>query len=121
VLRHCWRAADSEGEVLDVLVQPRRDCKAALTVRRGKTDQEGHGSVVAIVRGRIACPIAAFKAWIAAAGITAGPVFRPVTKGERIQAARLTDRSVAKIVKAHSERAGLIRHCSRATRCDRAS
>jgi integrase len=53
------------------------------------------------------CAPQAAKAWIAAAAITTGPVFRPIAKGERIQAARLTDRSVAKIVKAHAERAGL--------------
>ena len=34
-------------------------------------------------------------------------VFRPVAKGGRIQAMRLTDRSVAAIVKAHAQRAGL--------------
>jgi integrase len=78
-----------------------------ITIRRAKTDQEGKGAVVAVVRGSIACPVAAFKAWIAAACITTGPVFRPIAKGERIQAARLTDRSVAKIVKTHAERAGL--------------
>ncbi len=78
-----------------------------VTIRRGKTDQEGKGVVIAIVRGTIACPVTAFKAWVAAAALTAGPVFRPVAKGERLQAARLTDRSVAKIVKAHAERAGL--------------
>ena len=27
---YVWRAVDSEGEVLDILVQPRRDRKAAL-------------------------------------------------------------------------------------------
>jgi site-specific recombinase XerD len=31
----------------------------------------------------------------------------PIAKGERIQAARLTDRSVAKIVQTRAERAGL--------------
>ena len=31
---YVWRAADSEGEVLDVLVQPRRDRKAALKLMR---------------------------------------------------------------------------------------
>jgi hypothetical protein len=36
-----------------------------------------------------------------------GPIFRPIAKGERLQNARLTDRSVAKIVKAHAARAGL--------------
>jgi integrase len=78
-----------------------------VTIRRGKTDQEAKGAVVAIVRGAIACPVAAFKAWITAAGITAGPLFRPIAKGERVQPARLTDRSVANIIKAHAERAGL--------------
>jgi site-specific recombinase XerD len=34
-------------------------------------------------------------------------VFRPIAKGERIQGARLTDRSIAVIVKAHAARVGL--------------
>ena len=42
-----------------------------------------------------------------AVGTTAGPVFRSVAKGERLRNARLTDRSVAKIVKAHAVRVGL--------------
>ena len=76
-------------------------------IRRGKTDQEGNGAVIAIVRGTVACPVAAYKAWIEAANISTGPVFRPIAKGERLQEARLTDRSVAKIVKAHAARIGL--------------
>jgi site-specific recombinase XerC len=78
-----------------------------ITIRRSKTDQEGHGHVIAIPRGVIACPVTALKAWLEAAGIAQGPVFRPVAKGGRIQATRLTDRSVADIVKAHAQRAGL--------------
>ena len=69
-----------------------------VTIRRSKTDQEGQGAVVAIPRDVVACPVEAFKAWIRAAGITAGPVFRPVAKGEQLRSTRLTDRSVAKIV-----------------------
>ena len=78
-----------------------------VTIRRSKTDQEGHGHVIAIARGVIACPVAALRAWLEAASITDGPVFRPVAKGGRIQATRLTDRSVAEIVKVHARRAGL--------------
>jgi integrase len=78
-----------------------------VTVRRSKTDQEGHGQVIAIPRGVIACPVAALNAWLEAAAITEGPVFRPIAKGGRIQATRLTDRRVADIVKAHARRAGL--------------
>jgi integrase len=78
-----------------------------VTIPGSKTDQEGHGHVIAIPRGLIACPVTALKAWLEAAGIVQGPVFRPVAKGGRIQATRLTDRSVADIVKAHAQRAGL--------------
>jgi hypothetical protein len=55
----------------------------------------------------IACPVAALKAWLEASAIIEGPVFRPIAKGERVQQAKLTDRSVADIVKAHAQRAGL--------------
>jgi site-specific recombinase XerD len=78
-----------------------------VTIRRGKTDQEGKGATIAIVRGSISCPVAALRAWLNAARVTTGPVFRPIAKGERIQPARLTGRSVAKIIKAHAKRVGL--------------
>ena len=75
-------------------------------IRRGKTDQEGKGATIAIVRGAVACPVAAYTAWIEAANISTGPVFRPIAKGQRLQEARLTGRSVAKIVN-HAARIGL--------------
>ena len=78
-----------------------------VTIRHSKTDQEHRGQVIAIPRGAIACPVAALTAWLAASGITRGPLFRPVAKGGRIQDARLTDRSVASIIKVHAARAGL--------------
>ena len=53
--------------------------------------------MIAIPRGTIAGPVAALKAWLDAAAITEG-LFRPIAKGERIRAARLTDRSIAAIV-----------------------
>lgn len=76
-------------------------------IPRSKTDQAGEGATIGIVRGEIACPVAALKSWIEAAGITTGPIFRPIGKGGRLQASRLTDRSVANIVKAHAARVGL--------------
>jgi putative transposase len=36
-----WRAVDSEGEVLDILVQPRRDHKAALKLMRKLLKRQG--------------------------------------------------------------------------------
>jgi len=68
-------------------------------IRRSKTDQEGHGETIAIVRGHRACPVKAVKAWLSAAGITEGPLFRPVAKGGRLSNQRLTDKRVCDIVK----------------------
>jgi hypothetical protein len=53
--------------------------------------------------------VAALRAWLEAARITTGPVFRPIAKGDRLQSARLTDRSVANIVKARAGALGSIR------------
>ena len=54
------------------------ECEGGLriTIRRGKTDQEGQGATIAIVRGSISCPVAAVQAWRSAAGIDTGPLFR---------------------------------------------
>jgi site-specific recombinase XerD len=78
-----------------------------VTVRGGKTDQERAGTTIAIVRGSMACPVEALKAWLIAAGITNGAIFRPVNKGGRVLSARLTAQSVALIVKEYARRAGL--------------
>lgn len=77
-----------------------------ITIRKSKTDQEGAGQTVAIARGATHCPVAALNAWLAAAGIVEGPLFRPIGKGGRIQAAALTTKSVAAIVKRYAEAAG---------------
>ncbi|MCF8475861.1 MAG: site-specific integrase [Pseudolabrys sp.] len=78
-----------------------------VTIRRGKTDQEGRGTVIAILRGEMACPVAAVQAWLSASEITDGPIFRRIRRGGHMQSERLTDRSVANIVKAHAKRVGL--------------
>jgi integrase len=60
-----------------------------------------------IIRGARACPVKAVKAWLEAAGIAEGPIFRPVAKGGKISSARLSADAVAVIVKDAAERAGL--------------
>jgi integrase len=57
-----------------------------ITIRRSKTDQEGHGETIAIIRGGASCPVKAVKAWLLAAGINEGSLFRPVAKGGRLGA-----------------------------------
>jgi site-specific recombinase XerD len=84
------------------------ECETGLriTIRRGKTDQEGHGATIGIVPGSVACPMTAVRAWRDAAGIATGPLFRSIRKGSKV-GARLTDQSVADIVKKHAARVGL--------------
>lgn len=45
---YMWRAVDSEGEVLDVLVQPRRDKAAALTLLRKLLKRQGFAPTVMV-------------------------------------------------------------------------
>src|SRR5215210_4337433 len=79
-----------------------------VTIRKSKTDQEGRGQEIAIPHGRHVKPVAAVKDWIAAAGITSGPLFRPVSRSGTVRGAeRLTDRSIADIVKRYATAAGL--------------
>jgi site-specific recombinase XerD len=78
-------------------------------LRRGKTDQEMTGRVVAVPFGEHTetCPVVAIRAWLQAAGIISGPVFRAVNRHGRVSAHALSTRSVAKILKRAAIRAGL--------------
>ena len=66
------------------------------------------GDFVSIPYGSRLRPIRPLKDWLEAACITEGPVFRPIRRcGKVVEPKRLTDRSVANIVKAHVEGVGL--------------
>jgi site-specific recombinase XerD len=51
--------------------------------------------------------VGALRAWLHAAEIIQGPIFRSIKKGGRLTEERLTDRSVADIIKKRSAAAGL--------------
>jgi site-specific recombinase XerD len=80
-----------------------------VTIRRSKTDQTGAGRVVAVPYGSAAdvCAVRAVQAWIAAAGIADGAIFRSVDRHGNVAAAGLTGGAVARIVKARCAAAGL--------------
>ena len=78
-----------------------------VTIRRSKTDQEGRGQTVGVPIGGKLLVADRVAAWIQAAGITAGPIFRPINRHGQVLPAALTDTSVAAIVKAYAGRAGL--------------
>jgi site-specific recombinase XerD len=96
----------SELVALNVTDVEESEAGLRVAIRHSKTDQDGQGVTIAIPRGDVACPVKALRLWLDAAGIEAGPLFRPVNKAGRVAQAHLTDRSVANIVKAYAKRAG---------------
>ncbi|TDY40594.1 site-specific recombinase XerD [Alicyclobacillus sacchari] len=80
-----------------------------IMLRKSKTDQEGEGRKVAIPYGSFieTCPVRALQAWLAAAGIESGPLFRPLSKTHDVRNARLSDKTVARIVKRYVRLIGL--------------
>ena len=67
-----------------------------LTIRRSKTDQESAGRKVGIPVGRTRhCPVLAVDHWLAASGIDAGPVFRPVDRHGHVGSERLSGEAVS--------------------------
>ena len=96
----------SELVALDVSDIEATETGLLVKIRGSKTDQERAGATIAIARGDVACPAMALREWLEAAGIESGPIFRPIDKGGTVRTTRLTDRSVANIVKAYASRAG---------------
>lgn len=80
-----------------------------ITIRRGKTDQEGEGRKLGIPYGSrpATCPVRAMQAWLKASGIESGHLFRAINKGGGIAPAGLSDKAVALIVKRAAEAAGM--------------
>ena len=80
-------------------------------IESSKTPKSKPSEVVLVVEdnnGSRLRPISALKDWLEAAGISEGALFRPIRKGGKaVEAERLSDRSVADIVKAHAKAIGL--------------
>ena len=75
-----------------------------ILLKRSKTDQDGKGRTVAIVKGAhaLTCPVSAVQAWLRAANIKEGgdnPLFYPVNRWGGVELNRLSDRAVYRIVK----------------------
>ena len=100
----------SELVALDVADLKLSDEGFVVTIVRSKTDQEAQGQTIAIPRVPDSpyCPVQAVLDWMATAGIAQDALFRRVTKGNKLTADRLTDQSVARIVKKLAARAGLM-------------
>jgi integrase len=76
-------------------------------IRRSKTDPEAQGQEIAIPRGTQLRPVEALQAWLAAAAISDGPLFRPVTKGGTVGPGPLGADGFVRALKRRAEAAGL--------------
>jgi len=87
------------------------EAPATLTVRRSKTDQTGEGAVLALRKSTVK----RVRAWLAAAGVDDGKVFRRIRYGRQgghVQATGLTPQSVRAIVRRRARAAGVDGHIS---------
>ena len=80
-----------------------------ITVKRSKTDQFGEGSIKALpyFEESLYCPVTILKRWLNVSKITKGPIFRRFLKGSRLTNYRLTDQTVALIIKDYLNKAGI--------------
>jgi len=105
-----------------------------VTLRRSKTDQHAEGTVKAVPRGLNAptCAVRCVEAWLGAARLDEGPLFRRIGAGGKVLRQRMSDRAVARLVKRacanvgldpkryadHSLRAGLATEAARRGKSD---
>ncbi|MDC1093180.1 site-specific integrase [Pelagibacteraceae bacterium] len=80
-----------------------------ITIRRSKTDQFGEGTKKGIphFENSLYCPVTNLKRWINVAKIKKGPIFLKFNKGSRLTEKRLSDQSVALIIKEYLLKAGI--------------
>ena len=80
-----------------------------MNVRRSKTDQFGEGFVKALpyFDNQLYCPVVSLKDWLNISKIASGPVFRRFNKGSSLSEKRLTDQSVALLIKEYLNLAGI--------------
>ena len=80
-----------------------------IQIRRSKTDQFGEGSVKALpyFNSSKYCPVISLKNWIEISKIESGPLFRRFVKGSKLSKNRLTDQTVALLIKEYLNLAGI--------------
>jgi site-specific recombinase XerD len=99
------------SELAGLTVEDLRETPEGIAIRlgRSKTDQEGQGRRVALPYGSDpqTCPVRVLRAWLEAARITAGPLFRGVDQFGFVSETKLHPDSVGFIVKRAVGNAGL--------------
>jgi hypothetical protein len=72
-----------------------------INLKRSKTDQFGEGAVKGLpyFDNSQYCPVLSLKKWIEVSNIKYGPLFRRFAKGSKLTENRLTDQTVALLIK----------------------
>ena len=80
-----------------------------LSIRRSKTDQFGEGFTKALpyFDSSQYCPVVSLKKLLDLSKIRSGPVFRRFSKGSKLSVNRLTDQTVALLIKEYLNLAGI--------------
>ena len=80
-----------------------------INLKRSKTDQFGEGSVKALpyFNSPKYCPVVSLQKWIEISKISSGALFRRFTKGLNLTENRLTDQTVALLIKEYLQLGGI--------------
>jgi site-specific recombinase XerD len=80
-----------------------------INIKRSKTDQFGEGTKKALpyFDNSQYCPVVSLQKWIKISNINSGPLFRRFSKGSKLSENRLTDQTVALIIKSYLQLAGV--------------
>ncbi|MDA9629664.1 tyrosine-type recombinase/integrase [Candidatus Pelagibacter sp.] len=80
-----------------------------IILRRSKTDQYGEGFIKGLpyFENSQYCPVVSLKNWIDVSKISSGPVFRRFAKGSKLSNNRLTDQTVALLIKKYLKLSGI--------------
>tara|TARA_B110000008_G_scaffold271256_1_gene302480 strand:- start:384 stop:1031 length:648 start_codon:yes stop_codon:yes gene_type:complete len=80
-----------------------------INLKKSKTDQFGEGSVKGLpyFENSQYCPVLSLKKWIDVSTIKSGPLFRRFTKSSKITENRLTDQTVALLIKEYLKLGGI--------------
>ena len=80
-----------------------------IIVKKSKTDQFGEGFVKGIpyFSDDLICPVKTIKNWLSITKINSGPIFRKFNKGFGLSNIRLSDQTIALIIKYYLNKAGL--------------
>ena len=80
-----------------------------INLKRSKTDQFGEGTIKGLpyFDNSQYCPVTSAQKWIEVSNIKSGPLFRKFSKGSKLTENRLTDQTIALLIKGYLKLAGI--------------